>query len=317
MPAILTHYTFALKAIPDSLRPFQAAVNLGSQGPDTFMAYGSIPWRKRSEVKKIQGWGHVMHSLPVESVYVPMMDYASKQPERELLYAYIEGILMHYSLDRLMHAYIFYRSGVDENGKLSGYFGWSHGAFEAVLDKIFATKEGTYTKLSKCILTPEEQVKAISKMWAACAPTPLGEEDFYLSYLDFVGAENLLYTPHGFKRPLFRLLGKYSTPWAQSHPLHVKAFYPLDVLNEAKATWRNPATGEESHASVEELFARALQDYAKVHELVERHKAGEDVADVFKAWTLGLDHEGGPVGVKKVYYDLCWRVLGKKKYLPQ
>lgn len=317
MPAILTHYTFALKAIPDELRPFQAAVNLGSQGPDTFMAYGSIPWRKRADVKKVQGWGHAMHSLPVESVYVPMMDYADKQPERDLLYAYIEGILMHYSLDRLMHAYIFYRSGVDENGKLTGYFGWSHGAFEAVLDKILATKEGTYGKLYKCILTPEDQVKAISKMWAACAPTPLNEDDFYLSYEDFIGAEKLLYTPHGFKRPLFRLIGKYSTPWAQSHPLRIKAFYPLDVLNEKKAEWLNPATGEKHDESVGELFSRALSDFAEVHALVARHKAGEDILEDFRKWTLSLDHEGGPVGMKKVHYDLCWRVLGKKKYLPR
>ena len=317
MPAILTHYTFAKKAIPDELRPFQAAVNLGTQGPDTFMAYGTVPWRKRTEVKKVQGWGHVMHSLPVESVYLPMMDYAAKQPERDLLYAYIEGILMHYSLDRLMHAYIFYRSGVDENGKLSGYYGWSHGAFEAILDKVLAKREGTYGKLASCILTPEDQVRAISKMWAACSPTPLDEDAFYLSYLDFVGAEKLLYTPHGFKRPLFRLLGKYSTPWAQSHPLHISAFAPLDVLNEARAEWLNPSTGEAHNESVDDLFEQALKDFAEVHRLVQEHKQGKDIAEAFQKWTLGLDHEGGPVGMKKVHYDLCWKVLGKKKYLPE
>ena len=81
MPAILTHYTFALMAIPEEDRPFAALVNLGSQGPDTFMAYGTVPWVKREEKKKIQQWGHTMHSLPVGSVYLKMVDYASHSPD--------------------------------------------------------------------------------------------------------------------------------------------------------------------------------------------------------------------------------------------
>ncbi len=317
MPAILTHYAFALKAIPSDLEPFKAAVNLGSQGPDPFMAFGTVPFKGRTEVDKVRGWGHVMHSLPVESVYLKMMDYADKQPERDLLYAYINGILMHYCLDRLMHAYIFYRSGVDQNGKLSGYYSWSHGAFEAILDKVLAKREGTYVKLSHCIITPNPDVIAISKMWAACSPTPLREDDFFLSYVDFVGAENLLYTPHGFKRPLFRLIGKYSTPWAQSHPLRMKRFAKMDVMNDAHAEWHNPATDEVHHESVMEIFNKALKDYEEVHRLVEERKGGKDISKEFKEWTLGLDHEGGPVGVKKVHYDLCWKVLGKRKYLPK
>lgn len=317
MPAILTHYTFALKAIPEELVPFTQAVNLGSQGPDTFMAFGTVPWRKRKEVEKVRGWGHAMHSLPVEKVYLPMMDYARKAKEKDLLYAYIEGLLMHFCLDRLMHAYIFYRSGVDQDGKLSGYYGWSHGAFEAILDKVLAKREGTYGRLDRCILTPEAQVKEISKMWKACSPTPLHEDDFYLSYLDFVGAERLLYTPHGFKRPLFRLLGKYSTPNAQSHPLRMKRFEKMDVMNDARMTWHNPATDEPHDDSVMGLFNQALKDFASVHALVSAHREGEDIADAFAVWTKGLDHEGGPVGKKKTHYDLCWKVLGKKKYLPR
>ncbi len=317
MPAILTHYTFALKAIPDELRPFQAAVNLGSQGPDTFMAYGTIPWRKREGKRKVQDWGHAMHSLPVEKVYLPMMDYADKQPERDLLYAYIEGILMHFCVDRLMHAYIFYRSGVDENGKLTGYYNWSHGFFEAILDKTFAPRQGTYTKLSNCIRTPKEWVEPISRMWAACSPTPLKEGDFLQSYEDFVSAEDMLYTPSGLKRPLFRALGKYSTPWAQAHPRSVKPFERMDVMNDSHMEWHNPVTDEPSTDSIMDMFEQALKDFAEVHRLVQARKAGEDILEPFKAWTRNLDHEGVPVGTKKVHYDLCWKVLGKKKYLPE
>ena len=87
MPAILVHYTFALSAIPEEDIPFRDVVNLGSQGPDAFMAYGTVPWKKREEVKKIRQWGHTMHALPVESVYLKMMEYADSSPHKDMLYA--------------------------------------------------------------------------------------------------------------------------------------------------------------------------------------------------------------------------------------
>lgn len=316
MPAILTHYTFALSAIPEEDRPFDAVVNLGSQGPDTFMAYGTVPWRKRKEVAKIRQWGHTMHSLPVESVYLKMMEFALKSPQKDMLFAYIDGILMHYAVDRIFHAYIFSRSGFNEAGKLEGYWSWSHGFFEAILDQTFAKRKGTYRKMSKCILSPKEQVKEISKMWAYASPAHLDEGAFYRSYEDFVSAEKMLYTPLGFKRPLFRLIGTYSTPWAQSHPRFAKKFIPMDVENNAHKVWVDPCSNEPHTESIEDMFARSLADFKAVHQLVLSAKEGTDIAEEFKAWTLGLDHEGCPIGQRKTYFNLCWRELGIKKLLP-
>ena len=316
MPAILTHYTFALSAIPEEDRPFQAVVNLGSQGPDTFMAYGTIPWRKRGEVVKIRQWGHTMHSLPVETVYLKMMEFARQSPQKDMLFAYIDGILMHYSVDRIFHAYIFSRSGFDSAGKLEGYWSWSHAFFEAILDQTFAKRKGTYRKMSKCIVSPKDQVKEISRMWAYASPAHLDDEAFYRSYEDFVSAEKMLYTPTGLKRPLFRLMGKYSTPWAQSHPRFAKKFVPMDVENASHMMWRDPCTGEEHFESIEDMFAHSLEDFREVHQLVLAAKEGTDISNEFRAWTKNLDHNGSPLGMKKVYFDLCWRPLGIEKLLP-
>ena len=316
MPAILTHYTFAKETIPEEDRPFAAVVNLGSQGPDTFMAYGTIPWRKRHEVVKIRQWGHTMHSLPVGSVYLKMVEYAQKSPHKDVLFAYIDGILMHYSVDRIFHAYIFYRSGFDQNGNLKGYWSWSHAFFEAILDQTFAKRKKTYQKMSKCILSPEDQVKEISKMWAYASPAHLDEEAFYRSYKDFVSAENMLYTPLGIKRPLFRLLGKYSTPWAQSHPRFPKKFAVIDVENNGHTLWRDPCTGEEHHESVDEMFASCQESFRKVHQLILSAKAGSDITEEFNLWCDNLDHNGAPIGGKRVYKELCWEVVGKKNLLP-
>ena len=316
MPAALVHYTFSLNAITEEDRPFQDVVQLGSQGPDTFMAYGTIPWRKRENVKKVQQWGHTMHSLPVGSVYLPMVEYASKQPDKDMLFAYIDGIFMHYCVDRIFHAYIFGRSGFDENGKLVGYWNWSHGFFEAILDKTFAKRKGTYIPLYKTILSDPERVKSISKMWAACSPAHLEEDDFYTSYVDFVMAEKMLYNPLGLKRPLFRLLGRYSTPYSQSHPFFLKKFAPLDVENASHSEWIDPCTGETHNDSIDDMFQRALKDYEAVHALLQKAKSGQDVHDEFEAWTRNLDHEGCPIGAKRVHKRLAWEALGDPKFLP-
>lgn len=316
MPAILTHYTFALEAIPKEDEPFRAVVNLGSQGPDTFMAYGTVPGKKRQDVEKVRQWGHTMHALPIETVYLKMMEYANRSPDKDMLYAYIDGILMHYSVDRICHAYIFYRSGFDENGRLIGYWSWSHGFFEAILDKTFAKRKGTYCRMDKCILSPQEQVQAISKMWAYASPAHLEEDAFYQSYEDFVGAEKLLYTPTGTKRLLFRLIGKYSTPYAQAHPRSLKKYASMDVENHGHMSWKNPCTGEEHNFSLDEMFEIAHKDFEEVHQLVERAKKGEDIAKAFQEWTRGIDHEGSPIGQKRTMMDLCWVPLGRKGLLP-
>ncbi|MCR4561953.1 MAG: zinc dependent phospholipase C family protein [Bacilli bacterium] len=318
MPAILTHYTFAQEAIPECDKEYRDIVNLGTQGPDTFMAYGSTPWIKREEPVRVRTFGHTMHRVDITETYLKMMEYASKQEDKDMLFAYINGILMHYCLDRIMHGYIFYRTGVDETGQLTGYYNWSHGFFEAVLDKIFAKKKGTYQKLSKCIKChDEEQVKSISKMWHYASPVASKEEDFYISYIDFVGAENLLWTPHGLKRPLFRLLGKYKVAFTQAHPYHMGKFEKLDVLNERHTEWKNPATGVVHNDSVEEMYKQALEDFRKAHSLLMRFRDGEDIKDEFNSFVDNRDHEGGPVGMKKQYYDLCWKVMNKKRYLPK
>ena len=318
MPAILTHYTFAKGAIHDSERAYSDVVFLGAQGPDTFMACGSIPWRKRVEGAKNAQWGHTMHSLPVGSVYPKMMEYAYASPDKDLLFAYIDGILMHYAVDRLCHPYIFYRSGFDENGKLVGYWSWSHGFFEANLDQRLAKEEGTYQKMSCCIkCRDEEQVKKISEMWAHASPAHLSIDAFYQSYIDFVSAENMLYTPSGLKRPLFRLIGKYSTPWAQSHPRFPKKFDAIDFLNEKHSAWFDPCTGEEHHTSFRELLAKAKEEYEEAHALLLRAKNGENIQEEFDRWCRNLDHDGSPLGSKKVHQDLCWTILGKAKFLPK
>ena len=310
MPALLVHYTsayFLAKELP--FTSFDALA-LGAQGPDTFMAYGTVPWHSRKDKKTINPWGAIMHHTPVEDVYVKMMSYALEQEEKDVLFDYIEGAFLHFALDRLMHPYIFARTGFDENGELHGFFKWSHGFFEAILDKDFARRCGTFKKPWKVLKIDEKELAAISKMWAACVTYPLEEDSFVKAQIDYVSAMKMIYSPTGIKRPLLKLiLGKYSAGYAQSMPASTKKYRVMDVQNLSRSQWRDPCTNKPSNASVDDLFKQGLEDFKQLHEIIKKAKNGEDVYALVKQWAGNLDHDGTPYGAKKKRYSLCWDAL--------
>ena len=135
MPGILAHYTFAKRYLPEEELSWEEAVLAGTQGPDPFMAYGTNPLRPRKDKKDVNPWGELMHHTPIENVYGPMLSEAQKAEgeQREFLFAYLDGLLMHFSLDRIVHPYVFYRTGFDENGKYAGIYIYYHGFFETLI----------------------------------------------------------------------------------------------------------------------------------------------------------------------------------------
>ena len=310
MPALLVHYTSAVKIDEELHFKHFESLALGAQGPDTFMAYGTVPWHKREDKKIINPWGAKMHHTPVEDVYVKMMSYATKQAEKDVLFDFIEGLFLHFALDRVMHPYIFARTGFDEKGELHGFYKWSHGFFEAILDKDFSKRHGTYQKTWKVLACPKDDLKAISKMWYACAPYPLKEDSFEKSQIDYVSAMKMIYTHTGLRRPFLKLiLGKYSAGYAQSMPASTRRYSVLDVENKTHRMWRDPTSGRETNLSCDEMLEKALNEFKQVHVLIEKAKQGDDVYDAVKAWAANLDHDGTPYGEEKHYYSLCWDAL--------
>ena len=308
MPAILTHYTFAiahLNGIAD-----KEAFLLGNQGPDTFMAYGTNPFRKRKDYQKIRPFGGFMHQSHIEDYYVSMLEYASPSPHKEMLFSYIEGLFAHYAVDRNCHPYIFFRSGFDQNGELHGFYAFNHGKFEAIVDKLLTKKRGTFIKPRKAIAIAKSKVIEISKMWHAAAPDILDGEAFLRAYQDFVFAEKMLYTPTGLKRPLFRMMGKYSTAYAQSCPRFLKKYHILDLLNEGHNPWKDPATFDIHNESFEDLLLLSSSDLAEIRPtLLEAMKEGADFTDIKRkiaVWSKNINHDGTPFGEKKRDYVLCW-----------
>ena len=86
-----------------------------------------------------------------------------------------------------------------------------------------------------------------------------------------VAAENLLWNPLGIKRPLFKLIGKYSTPYAQCHPKSIAPFEAIDVTNDKHAEWLNPASGEPHFESVDcaVRYFHKITDVRSTHEAID------------------------------------------------
>lgn len=314
MPACLTHYTFAVENLPAEERRYRGAVALGTQGPDPYFYYGFLPHHSGPDKKQIQAVGEALHHSEVGDHYWALMQYANASEDKDLLYAYIDGLWMHYCVDRNFHPYIFSQSGFDENGQLSGFYKFSHGCYEAVLDCFVAHAHHTFKKTSSTVRLPKKQAQKISRMWAALAPTfpAIKEDSFYKCYRAFRGVEATLWT--GFlpwKRPLFRLLGKHSLAYGMSYPRRYMRFEPWDCLNKQRRLWKDPCTLQEHHDGIEDLFAKAQEDYAQVHALLTRAKAGEDVHHELVCFVNCLDHDGSPYGIKKTWFDPCWDKYAK------
>jgi hypothetical protein len=107
MPAMLVHYSFVLEAVPEDEVKYLDAVRLGGQGPDPFFYYGVKPWGKPKDYKPFPAMAAPC-TIPISPIpIIAMIDYAMKSPDRDFLLAYIDGLFMHYVVDRTFHQYIF------------------------------------------------------------------------------------------------------------------------------------------------------------------------------------------------------------------
>jgi hypothetical protein len=310
MPAMLVHYSFVLEAIPQDEVKYLDAVRLGGQGPDPFFYYGVKPWNKPLDYQAVSGYGSTLHHTDFTDTYYRMIEYAKKSCDRDFLLAYIDGLLMHYVVDRTCHQYIFAESGFDENGKLTGYYKWSHGAYEALLDETFSKRKGTYMKPSRCIAMSKDKVMLISKMWAECTEDPkLTPTSFYTSWKSYKLAMNVLWSPTGFKRLFFRMGGQHSLAYGMSYPHHLKKYAPMDILNEAHRAWLNCVTKQVRTESFDDLWQICLKDYQKAHQILEKARLYEDGKDDLRKFVGSQDHDGFHIGLKKKVFDLCWNRL--------
>lgn len=314
MPAITTHYAFALDTMKAPERIFKEAVFLGAQGPDPFFFYGQYPFKKREDREEADAFGRDLHHMDITIPYEELIKYANLSSDKELLMSYIEGLFLHYVLDRRCHPFIFVKSGFSSDPKWKKFFAASHCRYETYLDVIIGKKYGVFTyQADKYLRINKDQLAKISLMWAEVNAFTLKKEHFDATTFakavtDYRHVEHMVNNPHAFQRWfLYRAAGKDSLPFAMNFPSH---FTPeekrLDFLNETHSPWPDPVTNEMHNESFEDLWERAQSDYEKAVLILQKAQTGADIHDTLFAFVDNLNHDGTHVGEEKLYMDVLW-----------
>jgi hypothetical protein len=315
MPAIITHYTFALETMKDPSSPFKEAILVGAQGPDPFFFFGQYPFKKRANAKEVDSFGTALHDMDIAPVYSELLKYAHASKDKDLLFAYIEGLFLHYSLDRECHPYIFSKAGyASEPPEKKKHYSASHCRLESYIDILLGKEYGTFTyRTDKLLDLKEEELAKISAMWAVVNSLTLknpyvDEETFRLALHDYRQVMHFVNTPHRFKRGLIALLvGKDSQPYCMNFPSHfTESEAKLDFFNEAHAPWPAPATGEMRTDSFFDDWSKAEQDYQKVLPLLEKAKDGKDILKELTGFVGDIDHDGIHPSEKITHTQVIW-----------
>lgn len=315
MPAIITHYTFALETMKDANSPYKEAILVGAQGPDPFFFFGQYPFRKRPHAKEVVSFGSTLHEIDISSVYSGLLEYAHGSKDKDLLFAYIEGLFLHYALDRECHPYIFSKAGyASQPPEKKKHYSASHCRLETYIDILLGKERGTFTyRTDKLLALEEEDLKKISAMWAAVNTVTLknpyvDDQAFLLSLHDYRKVMHFINTPHRFKRWLIVILaGKDSQPYCMNFPSRFsESEAKLDFFNESHAPWPYPATGEMRIDSFFDDWSKAEQDYQKVLPLLEKAKNGKDILKELIVFVGDIDHDGIHPSEKISHTQVIW-----------
>ncbi|QHT62640.1 zinc dependent phospholipase C family protein [Paenibacillus lycopersici] len=263
MPNVWTHLIFGQRCLHElgedhllSLPSRKRLFNMGCQGPDFLFYHHFLPWQKDRTMTKLGNAMHERHCGPVIMDMLDTVDHLrDSDPTKDAALAYALGFLLHYLLDRVMHPYVFSRSGFRK---------WDHQRFEVMMDTLIVRKllgvDTWKTEVWReidilgdvpgAVVDAFEQIAAVHYSELA----PLIRRESWLSAMrDMIRAQRLFHDPTGIKRLLtFRQIDPF---------VYKRKLPPLDILNESRRPWLDPTDGQTRHADdVWTLWDRAMEE---------------------------------------------------------
>jgi len=311
MPSILTHHYFANQLIQRHKKHWtffeQKAplVWLGSLGPDPFFFYGRAPFKNRLAKTTINQFGSMLHHQAPHLSLWPLLQHGWFGPDAdEVSKAYVFGAVTHYVLDRTCHPYVFYRTGFDEHGDLSGHYNADHAKLEVEMDlaiiKHFQLPTSVYQPQSTLKVDPVS-LQQVSQLYFQAFPKHASHEIFQQAVTDMKATYQFLYDGPWWNRLLVILIaGKRSLPFSLIHPdLIVPARRKL-VLNTQHKKWRHPVTGEVSSESMLTLIEKSLTMMDTFVQALLKNKVNETF---IKSWCEDVDYDGKQSGTTMRYFQ--------------
>jgi hypothetical protein len=308
MPSLLTHQWFS-QAIIDRyqsqfpfLKKYAYAVYLGAQGPDPFFFFGRAPFASRKERKDIGAFGSFLHNGDLEQTLLQLLrTYHASNQRDEAITAYMIGALTHYALDRCVHPYVFYRSGFDKDGQLTGIYGRDHGHLEVLIDNAIKTDKQLDESLyqpRRTLAVSEDILLRISSLYHHAYPHVLTPTTFQEGVHDMRSVYQFLYHGGWLKRLLvIAVAGRKSLPYGLIHPDRITRTWKEKVLNVHHQSWVHPVTRQPSNESVYGLIEHA---HALMDELIPWITTYPNDPSTVHA---SIDYDGKLIGSRYAIYE--------------
>jgi len=252
MPGFLAHY-IAGQAVSNSIainirekiKQYERLYNLGTQGPDIFFYYFPGHMRKRS-----RGIGSEMHQNNLGPFITKMARLAKgfDAEDRDLLFAYTAGLVMHYALDTCAHPYVYARTHQDTATKLKNSA--DHRVFETAIDiallKLVSGKKPADYSQWELICAENVHLamaaKAMSHAIKSVYHREIPPKDVFKAMRHMIGLTKLLRSRRGRRKKWMELIENLSLRQPIfSSMVHAQTVDgSLDYLNEQKTPWQPP-----------------------------------------------------------------------------
>lgn len=317
MPALATHWLFARDALnryscPAAIKRQVAIVSLGAQGPDPLFFHRRIPWRLRKTGKNdLRSFASSCHTADPRTWLLPPLTLAHtlQEAEREKFAALCYGFFLHYHLDRIVHPYVFSKSGFDEHGELTPPWNARHAWFETLLDFAFLEQRGVRIQTIRpwCMMSvPAMDLMLLSSALSRAFPDQLEEGQYLEACSDMQGVYRLLHDPLGWKRSLAKKCGKDDTLMAAFIAPQSLSNMDRDfVLGLDGAGWPDPVSGDLHSASFTQLYGQALAELDGLNEVWESITSQNKSPDALDSWIGTRNHDGLQEGIVR-----RWHVAG-------
>jgi hypothetical protein len=290
MPGFLTHYLggqAALAQLPDGVstgikNKYERVFNLGAQGSDIFFYY--VPGFMRARTR---GIGSEIHHKNFGMFFMQMARRAKRvldTEQRETLFAYLSGFLVHYALDAYAHPFVY--GNTRREGATPSQESAEHRHFETCVDvlmlaRLRGQRPADYRQW-ELIQPPAKQKRTAAAVFGAAARQVYGKDirpqDAYHAMGHMAQLTRLLDSTGGRRKAIVSRLEDATLGArllsAMVHPQEVAD--GRDYLNLSRAHWRTPwDASKEYTTSFPELFDAGVTEAASMINNLHAYMNGE------------------------------------------
>ena len=309
MPGYLSHYLFSIgtaRRLTDSkaydiLMKYKKTFCLGGEGPDIFLYYVPCHLREKPSL------GHRLHKSCSKQFIANAIEYVNNRrnpEEKDVLYAYLCGLICHYTLDTIAHPYVEALANPNLSCTNKALCSYQHCNLESNLDTNLLFKylhklpsEQNYLSITR---PPKKERKSIAAFLSTnCNLVYRKEKSYHLTNPSqmyrvvtlFPFAATCLRDKNGIKKPVFSTLERVlHSPYRPSCVMSSDDLQiNLDYLNLAHKEWYSPFEPERiREESFLDLFRQGIHSAYKRCQMLYSIVYESEVGDYRTAMTDAL-----------------------------